>query len=78
MSDQEKATAFREHVAKLLHVDPSEVTDDKNFVEDFYVTSMTYYGMIAKIKQLTGKKPTYPELKKCETVGDVINQWIVG
>lgn len=71
MTDQEKITAFKEHLAKLLRVDPSEVTDEKRLATDFFMTSMHYYGMISKIKQLSGKKLTYPELKKCETVGDI-------
>lgn len=73
MTEQEKITAFREHLAKLLKKDPSEVTDEKRLATDFFMTSMHYYGMISKIKQLSGKKVTYPELKKCETVGDLIN-----
>lgn len=72
MTNEEKIDVFKTHLSRLFRVPVEEITDDKNLITDLYVTSMHYYGMISKIKQLSGKEVDYPTIKSCQTVGDTI------
>ena len=64
---------FLSQASKLFRVPEDKLSVPTSFDTDLYTTSLHYYGMMSIINKLTGKKITYPQIKACHTIGDVLN-----
>lgn len=70
MADVEK---IRELIAKQLGVDVSEVTEEKNLVDDLGADSLDMVDLIMAFEDEFGIKVDDSDLSKIKTVKDVID-----
>lgn len=71
------AEEIREGLASILEevadVSPSDVTDDKSFVDDLDVDSLSMVEVAMAAEEKFGVKIPDDELPKLKTVGDAVN-----
>ncbi len=73
MADNSLEKQFLTQASKLLRVPENKLSASTSFDTDLYTTSLHFYGMMSIVSKLTGKKVTYPQIKACHTIGDVLN-----
>jgi len=69
MTDSER---IFEAVATTFKVDVNELSEETLMKEDLNVKSSQYFTIIAVVEELAGKKVTYAQIRKCKTIGEII------
>lgn len=59
---------FFNEVADLF--EDEDISESTKLVDDLNATSFHYMFMVTTIGDITGKEPTYAQMKACETVGN--------
>jgi hypothetical protein len=75
MADSSKSVSeqFMDMAAKLYRVPRVKISANTSLDTDLYSTSLHYYGMISIINGLSGKTVSYPRIRECHSIGDVLN-----
>lgn len=75
MADSSKSVSeqFLDLAAKLYRVPKANISAKTSLDTDLYSTSLHFYGMMSIINGLTGKIVSYPRIRECHTIGDVLN-----
>ena len=76
-SADEVRTGLASILEEVADVNPDEVTDDKSFVDDLDVDSLSMVEVAMAAEEKWGVKIPDDELPKLKTVGDAVN-YIVG
>lgn len=70
MSDKERII---DTIAKTFKKDAGELSDGTRMKEDLNAKSGDYFGVIAVMEEMTGKKVTYAQLRKRKTLGEIVS-----
>lgn len=68
MDDREK---MKQAIADTFKKDASEIQKELRLKEDLLAKSGHYFSIIAALEEITGKKVTYAQLRRCKTVGEI-------
>lgn len=60
-------------IAKILNVDPSEVTEETTFAEDLGADSLDFYQILVEIEKTQGITIDKKNMEQLVTVQDVLN-----
>jgi acyl carrier protein len=74
MTPEQTLAALVEIVAEIADVPASEVTPEKNFIDDLEIDSLSLIEIMAKAEEVFGIDIKDEDVAGISTVGDVVDQ----